>query len=96
MFCNLPPNPKFYDLIVLASCYLNRAVVPLIFSVAMVAFIWGVVQYVINTDNETAKTKGKDFMIWGIVGLAVMLSIWGLVQILGNTFGVGIVIPQLK
>ena len=36
-------------------------------------------------------------MIWGIVALAVMLSVWGLVGILGSTFGLGTgsVLPQV-
>jgi len=96
MLCNLASNAKFVDLVGYVICNINRAIIPLIIAVAMVTFIWGIVQYVINTDNETAKTKGKDFMIWGLIGLAVMFGVWGLVKILGATFGIEYVIPQLK
>lgn len=78
------------------ACTIGSSIIPLIFALAMATFIWGVVQYVINNDDESKKTKGKQFMIWGIIGLAVMVSVWGLVGILGNTFGIKTVIPQLS
>ena len=63
---------------------------------SVVMFIWGVVQYVINSDEEAKKEKGKQFMIWGIIGLTVMVSVWGLVRIVGTTFNINYVVPQLK
>ena len=96
--CRLADRPNLKDLILFATCLLSRAVVPLLLGFAMVIFIWGVVQYVIATDDETKKKKGKMFMIWGIIALAVMISVWGLTKILSDTFGTneGWVIPQLN
>ncbi|MEK7113908.1 MAG: hypothetical protein AAB873_03730 [Patescibacteria group bacterium] len=96
MLCSLTPNTKFIDLVGFVICNINRGIIPLIIAVAMLTFIWGVVRFVINTDNETAQTKGKDMMIWGIVGLTAMFAVWGLVKILGTTFGIEYAIPQLK
>lgn len=56
-------------------------------SLAVVWFIWNVIQYTIS-DDEEKKGKAKDQMVWGIIGLAVMVSVWGLVAILRNMFGV--------
>ena len=97
--CNFAtnPNPKFQDLLSYATCIISGAVIPLIFALAVVMFVWGVVQYVINSDEEAKKAKGKQFMIWGIIALAVMVSVWGLVAILSNTFGIDTTfIPQVK
>lgn len=95
--CSLPNNPVLKDLLNYATCLLSKSIVPLIFGIAMVLFIWGVVQYVIGTDDETKKKKGRTYMIWGLIALAVMTSVWGLVRILGNTFGVNTsIIPQLN
>jgi hypothetical protein len=95
--CVLDARPTLGKLIKYVNCTISRFIVPLVFGLAMVLFIWGVVQYVINTDDETKKKKGKMFMIWGIVALSVMVSVWGLVKILGNTFGVDTtVVPQLS
>lgn len=67
---------------------LLNAVVPLLIALAVVYFVWGVVAYVIS-DDEEAKSKGRDRIIYGIIGLAVIIAMWGLVRILTNTFNVG-------
>jgi hypothetical protein len=71
------------------TCLINSAVIPLIFALATLMFIWGVVQFFIIGANEEAKREqGKQFIIWGVIALTVMISIWGLVNILTSTFGV--------
>ena len=95
--CTLAGNPKFQDVLCYITGIINNSVIPLIFAVATVMFVWGVVQFfIINADEEKKRAQGKQFMIWGIVALAVMLSVWGLVGILGATFGVGTsVLPKV-
>lgn len=74
---------------------LNSAVIPILVTIAIVFFIWGVIQYVINPNSSEEREKGQQYMIWGIVGLFVILSIWGLVAILTGTFGISASVPQL-
>ena len=83
---------NFFDY---GTCVIYNSVIPLIVSLAVVVFLWGVVQYVINSQEEAKREKGKQLMIWGIIGLAVMVGVWGLVKLLGSTFGILNVIPQL-
>lgn len=80
----------------LATCYISRYIIPLLFGIAILVFIWGVVQFISNADNEEKRTQGRDFMVYGIIALFVMVSVWGLVSVLSNTFGVKNVIPQLQ
>lgn len=82
------------DILGWATCLLSNAVVPLLFAGALAVFVFGVVKFIGNSDSKE-QGKGKDFMIWGIVGLFVMISVWGLVNVLNVTFGVRNVIPQL-
>ncbi|OGI92188.1 hypothetical protein A2933_01300 [Candidatus Nomurabacteria bacterium RIFCSPLOWO2_01_FULL_46_18] len=63
-------------------------IVPILIALAVVIFIWGVITYVVGGDEE-AKKKGRQRMIWGIIGIAVIVALWGLVRVLTNTFGVG-------
>lgn len=79
-----------------ASCTLVSSVVPLLFTLAVVGFIYGIIQYFLNPDNEEKRKKGKSYMIWGIIALFVMVSMWGLVGILTKTFGIQTLIPQLS
>lgn len=78
------------------TCILIKSIVPLLFAVALVLFIWGVVQFIQGADNEEKRKTGRDFMIYGIIALFVMVSVWGLVNVLSNTFGIDTFIPQLQ
>mgnify|MGYP003423815579 CR=1 FL=1 len=79
-----------------ASCTLVTAIVPFLLSLAVAAFVWGIIQYYLNPDNEEKRKKGKSFIIGGLIALFVMISMWGLVQVLTDTFGIKTLIPQLS
>ncbi len=70
-------------LIALFTDLLNR-LVPLIFAMAVVVILWGIAQSI--SGSEEKRKAGKDIILWGVVGLFAMLSIWGLVNILVGTF----------
>ena len=89
-------NSTLQGLFKYATCVISEAIIPLVVSLATAMFVWGVVQYVINSDEEAKKEKGKQFMIWGVIGLTVMFSVWGLVRIVGESFGIKYAIPQLQ
>ena len=74
-----------------------RALIPLLFGIALIGFLWGVAQFILNADNEEKRREGKKIMVWGIIGLFVMVSVWGLVAVIGGTFGIGVdpgAVPQ--
>lgn len=95
--CVLATNAKFQDLLSYITCIISGYIIPLLFAGAAVMFVWGVVNFMlINGDEEAKRTQGKQFMIWGVVALTVMLSIWGLVNILGSTFNLNTsVLPKV-
>lgn len=68
---------------------LNTIVVPLIFGLAFAVFIWGVVSYFfLHGDDETKRTEGRQFILWGIIGMVVLFSVWGLVNLMLSTLGI--------
>lgn len=94
--CEFGSNSNLGQLFMYLTCLIQKTVIPLLFAIAMVIFIWGVVQFVINGDDAEKKEKGRTFMIWGIIGLTVMVGVWGLVGVVARTFGInGSVLPQL-
>lgn len=77
-------------------CLITDSVIPLLVTLAIVYFIYGVLKYIMNADDSTQREEGRKFMVWGIVALFVIVSIWGLVKLLAGTFGFNFVIPQLQ
>lgn len=64
-----------------------QTIINLLFIVVTIVFFWGVIKFVASAGDEEAKKQGKALMTWGIVGLAVMLVLWGIVVGLATTFG---------
>ena len=75
----------FEELTESGTSLLNDLVVFLV-ALAVVWFIFNVIRYTISAD-ENKKSAAKGQMIWGIVAIAVIVSIWGLVGILQGMFG---------
>ena len=61
---------------------------PIIVALALLFFFYGLAKYILNSGDEEKKSEGKSVMIWGIIALFVMVSVWGLVNLLANTFEV--------
>ena len=62
-------------------------VVILLFVLATIVFIWGIIQYVIGSQGDTGKLeKAKNTILYGIIGMFIMASAWGIVTILQDFF----------
>lgn len=67
---------------------IDTVLVPLIFAVAFIVFIWGIAKYfVMGGANPESREEGQKLMLYGIIGFFVMISIWGIVNVFVNTFG---------
>lgn len=70
---------------------INHAIIdPLIFlmlALGMLVFMWGIVEFISGADNEEKVTQGKQHMVWGIIGIFIMLSAWGILRVICNTIG---------
>jgi len=80
--CSTLSNDTFAEIVNWAICTINQSIIPFIFVLATLVFLIGVLRFVANGADEEARKKGKDFMIWGIFAMAVMISIWGLVRVI--------------
>ena len=69
---------------------INTIVVPLIAAFAFFAFVYGIFKYffINNKGDETKMKEGKEFAFWGILGLVVLFSVWGFVNLLLSTLGI--------
>lgn len=69
--------------------FINNTLVYLIFALAFLLFLWGVFKYFFGSgaNAEENRREGGKFILWSIIAFAVMISVWGLVNVLVNTFG---------
>ena len=65
-----------------------------LFALAVVFFLYGVLEFILNQENEEAKTKGKSHMMWGVIGIVIMMSVFTIMNILLSTLGVDYLHPE--
>ncbi len=63
------------------------SIIPIMFALAIVYFFWGLVTYIRSAGDPKAADSGKSIMIYGVIAIAVMVSIYGLVNWLQDSIG---------
>lgn len=61
--------------------------ITLIALAAFIVFIWGVVEFIRNGDNQEKRRSGQQHMIWGIIGLVILFGAQAILQIIARTVG---------
>jgi hypothetical protein len=56
-------------------------------AVAILVFLWGVFEYILGAGDEKARSTGRTHMLYGIIGLVVMVSAYAILKIAAMTFG---------
>ncbi len=73
--------------------------VPLLIALALLFFLYGLVRFLLNSNDEDGRKEARGQMIWGIIALFVIVSVWGLVALLNELTGIeaggGTAIPNV-
>ena len=59
-----------------------------LFALAIMFFLYGVLEFILHQDNEEAKTKGRSHMIWGVIGITIMVGVWSILSFIIKTFNI--------
>ena len=89
------PIRSIQDIFAAIITILENSIIPIIVGLAVVTFLIGVLKFIRSAGEEKARSEGKQFMLWGIIGLAVMVSVWGLVGIVTGTLGIEAGLPTV-
>ncbi len=65
-----------------------------IFALSFVYFLYGIFEFISNQENEEKKTTGKNHMLWGIIGIVVMMGVFQILGIIMNTFNIEGINPR--
>ena len=70
-------------------------VIVVVFALGFFLFIFGLVEFLWKLNEGGDNKEGKQHMLWGIVGMLIMVSVWGILDILDNTFGLDYKNPDI-
>jgi hypothetical protein len=86
---DLSGGTTFQDYVTGIIDLFNTVAVPVIFALAFAVFVWGAANYfILHGGDETKRAEGRQFALWGIIGMAVLFSVWGFVSLLLSTLGI--------
>lgn len=64
---------------------INGVLVPILIAIAFIVFLWGVFKYYIwGAEDESSRKSGHQLILWGVIGFVVIVSLWGIVNIVTN------------
>lgn len=78
----------FYDVM----DYLNatlRIINPILFSIIFIVFFWGLSKLILHSDSEDEITKGRNYMMWGIIVLFILISFRAIISFIVGDLGLG-------
>ena len=84
----------FNEFLVNVNTLIVNPLIKFIFALAVVYFLYGVFQFLSNQDNEEKKTTGKSHMMWGIIGITIMMGVWFFLGVIINTFSIKGINPE--
>lgn len=79
------PGDTFRDVVLFIISLIDMAI-PVLVALALVLFLWGAMRYVAKSADAHGKGADKEALLWGLIALFVLFSIWGILRILNNTF----------
>ncbi len=76
-------DPIFQNIVL----YIFSPLYKLVAAIAVVYFMYGVAKFIYDMNDPAKKTDGKQHMLWGLVGLFIILSIGGILSIFNKVLG---------
>ena len=67
---------------------LANTIIPLFMVIAVAVFLWGIIRYITSAGDEENQKKARGYIIYGLIGIFVMIAFWGIIQVVANTFQV--------
>jgi len=71
---------KIYNMIL-------NPIIGLLFGLAFMYFIWGVVKYALHGEEEKSRSEGRNAILWGIIGMFIMFGVFGILNLIIGTIG---------
>ncbi len=70
------------------DAYILNPLIILGFVVATVVFFYGIAEFIWSADSDTKREEGKKSILYGVVGLFIMFSVYGIINFILDTFNI--------
>ncbi len=60
-------------------------IIYLLFAGATAYFLFGLMKFIMSQDSDEAQAAGKQHMVWGVIGIAIMVSVWGILNLINES-----------
>jgi len=67
---------------------LINPLITLMFAIAAIYFVYGVFEFIRDSSSADGREKGKQHIIWGLIGMAIMGSVFFIMQLILGTLGI--------
>lgn len=66
---------------------LMQTIIPVLLGCAVAVFFWGVVKFIWHAGDEKEVQEGRTFLVWGMVGIFVIIALWSIIGFIQTNFG---------
>jgi len=67
------------------SGFINETLIPLVFGLALLVFVYGMFNYfILGGASDDSREKGRRLIMWSVIGFVMMVSIWGIVNMVAG------------
>lgn len=80
---------KNFKWVVLYVIDILNTLIPILFTLALLVFFWGLSKFILNSGSQTEVTNGKNYMIWGVVVLFILISFRAIISLVTSDLGFG-------
>ena len=77
-----------------ANTLIINPLITFLFALALMYFLYGVFEFIANGTNDEKKTTGKSHMLWGIVGITIMMGVWFILGVILRTLDIRGIDPE--
>ena len=73
-------EPGSSDLIAKIKTVIVNPIIGLLFALALMFFLWGIVEFIWVAGGEEGRKKGARHILWGLIGMFIMVSVFGIIN----------------
>lgn len=63
-------------------------IIEFLFALALLLFFWGAAMFILKSSDQEGREKGKRHMLWGLVGMFIMVAVFGILRLIVDSFGI--------